>query len=409
MAIVHKVPAVKVSINLEEGDHISSRRDLIVPHTLLAAPIETPTVCPIGFHLNSDGICVRDGHFPLRDREFFRFTIEVHGTGSFDREFSIPVSNPFPYNWTINWGDGSTVHRTGTGSGAGFGISRVYQRPGRYTITIRPAGGLNGWFRAFGFRPNTLAEDERHKQMVLSLDSPLTVAMFAPLDSTSVSNDVCHNLFYECGGIGFHLGPQFGFSPEWHTVTSTGNNFGRNMFYGCTNLVTSSTIFTLPQGLNVVGHGFGMGMFEECTNLTALFDSFRMPTVLTGVGNDFASGMFANCVRLGVIPNDFNLPQLVNSVGSNFARSMFMHCSHRNFRISNSFRFPQLASQPGAFFRTFFASRQVIPAILQPQPLAAVTIIGNQTGTPGRETFRSIIDGVDYTATRWGIVPNNWA
>jgi hypothetical protein len=94
---------------------------------------------------------------PDTGNEFFKFTIDTRqtdtGLNGTDKTFIIPTGKSGTYNWWIDWGDGSTQTITGSGATNSAGISKSYTTAGQYQITIRPAGSLPYWFRAFGFSP----------------------------------------------------------------------------------------------------------------------------------------------------------------------------------------------------------------------------------------------------------------
>ena len=153
---------------------------------------------------------VKDGvkFYERPSSEYFKFTIDTRqtntGTSGTDKTFSIPTSNAFSYNWEIDWGDGSTNTVTGTGATSSAGITKTYAVADQYQITIRPAGSLNSWFRAFGFWNNTNgANAQTNKNKVFSLSKPLTVAMFANVGATVVGGGVCSYMFYGCKGNNF--------------------------------------------------------------------------------------------------------------------------------------------------------------------------------------------------------------
>jgi len=157
--------------------------------------------------------------------EEFKLTIDTRqtdtGFAGTTKTFSIPTSLVYAYDWNIDWGDGTAVqHATGTGANTSAGITHTYATVGQYQIKIIPAGSTTGWLRAFGFYNNTSgANVQTNKNKVVSPDTPLTVAMYAAPGATSVANDVCRYMFYNCQGYNFMLGSNFGFHPEWNNVS----------------------------------------------------------------------------------------------------------------------------------------------------------------------------------------------
>ena len=357
-----------------------------------------------------------------RSREYFQLTIDTRqtatGTSGTETTFSIPASQAFAYDWWIDWGDGSAIQRaTGTVGNSSAGITHDYATTGgagEYQITIYPAGQLNSWFRAFGFSDSMGGSDaQANKNKVVSPDSPLTLAMFADANATVVGNGVCYNMFYNCKGIGFHLGENFGFHSSWDNVTTVGDSFCA-MFRGCTALSSLPSNFNLPQGITTVGDSFCGHMFRGCTALSSLPNNFNLPQGITTVGTHSCNYMFDGCTALSSLPNNFNLPQGITTVGAYFCNYMFNGCDHDNFKVPTGFRFPVLSQtdidKNGVFFEMFsVTTNKTYP----PQPVSAQTIInGNPAPSSARNTFRTISQGHTQNDARWGAgtndLPANW-
>jgi len=298
-------------------------------------------------------------HWQNPAAEEFRFTIDTRQTNTAtttaDTTFSIPVSNVFSYNWRVDWGDGSaeqTYASIGANTDAGITHDYAATGAGRYQITIKPAGGLNEWFRAFGFAGNTSgANAQENKNKVASLDSLLTVAMFANAGATTVGNNVCQLLFYGCRGSGFTLSQKFGFAPEWNNVTTVGNYFCDSMFYNCTSIELLPSRFNLPTGITTTGSYFCNAMFRACGSLTYLPNNFNLPPGITSIGQNFGSLLFYQCSSLKALPNNFNLPPgIVGSAGStSFAGSMFGECRSLT-ALPNNFNLPVGITSTGNYF-----------------------------------------------------------
>ena len=209
----------------------------------------------------------------ILNEEFFAFTIN---TGS-SNTFAIPTMNAYPYDWIIDWGDG-TARETASGTGAvdSNGISHTYTNNGIYRIIIRPNGAMGSWFRAFGFGAVTTgAGTTANKQKLIAINSTLTIAMFAEPNATTV-----------------------------------GTYFAYAMFYGCSGLTSLPSNFNLPAGITTVGTYFARQMFYGCSGLTSLPSNFNLPTGITTVGNYFAQQMFFGCSSLVFVLNStFKFPQ----------------------------------------------------------------------------------------------------
>ncbi|MBS7346677.1 MAG: hypothetical protein KIG14_03120, partial [Candidatus Sacchiramonaceae bacterium] len=183
------------------------------------------------------------------ESECFAFTIDTRldatgGLTGADTTFAIPTSNASPYNWIINWGDG-TANQTISGSGPNYsaGVSHTYPTTGTYRITIRPVTVTAGWFRAFGFYPNlTGANSNTNKYKFKAINTPFTNSMrFA---SSTIMNDTYRYLFYSCRN-----GEQIPAKLFSKLDTSNGTSFSSmfsNTFY---NYAQNSTTATIPAGL----------------------------------------------------------------------------------------------------------------------------------------------------------------
>ncbi|NCU34020.1 hypothetical protein EOM27_01690, partial [Candidatus Saccharibacteria bacterium] len=151
-------------------------------NNVLAAP-DNPADVPGLFHSNPASTISTC----LGQSECFAFTIntrldESGGlTGTTPNIFLIPTSNPSPFNWTIDWGDGGATQTvSGTGASNSAGIPHIYSAPGEYRITILPNGtAANGWFKAFGFWTNTNngANANPNKYKFRSINTPFTTMM----------------------------------------------------------------------------------------------------------------------------------------------------------------------------------------------------------------------------------------
>ena len=104
------------------------------------------------------------------------------GSGS-SYTFTIAASLPYPYDWIIDWGDNSPLQRVfGIGCVANPALSHTYPGGVLFFITIRPSVSPIAWFRAFG---------GDGMFTIRTLNSPLTVAMFAEPNATVLGDNVC--------------------------------------------------------------------------------------------------------------------------------------------------------------------------------------------------------------------------
>ena len=297
--------------------------------------------------------------------EEFKFTIDTRQT---DTGLNAPVASnrhvgfyvdtrrvPYnasgsigvPYDWWINWGDGTPLQRV---SGVPQNsipsrdyIEKTYATPGRYQITIKPAQEFNSWLWGF-----IAAPEHGINNKIVSLDSPLTIAMFAPIGSRVPRAMSGYNMFAGCRGIDFHLGNGFGFAPEWETVSNAGT-------------------------------GFFSGAFMQ-SRITAIPDSFNLPQGIRQCGEFFCSGMFSMCDLIRV-PSAFRFPQL--------------HPDHRGIE------------QQGVFTGTF---RHLENRSFAREPIPASVIInGNPVPSSSRQTFQMFNDTRGRERwSDWNSIHSNW-
>ena len=217
-------------------------------NNVLAAP-DNPADVPGLFHSNpasTISTCVGQS-------ECFAFTIntrlDASGglTGTTPNVFSIPTSNPSPFNWTIDWGDGGATQTvSGTGASNSAGIPHTYSAPGEYRITILPNGtAANGWFKAFGFWTNTNgANANPNKYKFRSINTPFTTMMRRNSSLPDSWDSSFINIFY---GATNGLGIPTGLFDSLNTTNGTNFSymFGSTFQYYAYN----STAGTIPTGL----------------------------------------------------------------------------------------------------------------------------------------------------------------
>ena len=217
-------------------------------NNVLAAP-DNPADVPGLFHSNpasTISTCVGQS-------ECFAFTIntrlDASGglTGTTPNVFSIPTSNPSPFNWTIDWGDGGATQTvSGTGASNSAGIPHTYSAPGEYRITILPNGtAANGWFKAFGFWTNTNgANANPNKYKFRSINTPFTTMMRRNSSLPDSWDSSFINIFY---GAANGLGIPTGLFDSLNTTNGTNFSymFGSTFQYYAYN----STAGTIPTGL----------------------------------------------------------------------------------------------------------------------------------------------------------------
>ena len=217
-------------------------------NNVLAAP-DNPADVPGLFHSNPASTISTC----LGQSECFAFTIntrlDASGglTGTTPNVFSIPTSNPSPFNWTIDWGDGGATQTvSGTGASNSAGIPHIYSAPGEYRITILPNGtAANGWFKAFGFWTNTNgANANPNKYKFRSINTPFTTMMRRNSSLPDSWDSSFINIFY---GATNGLGIPTGLFDSLNTTNGT--NFSYMFDSTFSNYAYNSTTGTIPAGL----------------------------------------------------------------------------------------------------------------------------------------------------------------
>ena len=217
-------------------------------NNVLAAP-DNPADVPGLFHSNPASTISTC----LGQSECFAFTIntrlDASGglTGTTPNVFSIPTSNPSPFNWTIDWGDGGATQTvSGTGASNSAGIPHTYSAPGEYRITILPNGtAANGWFKAFGFWTNTNgANANPNKYKFRSINTPFTTMMRRNSSLPDSWDSSFARIFY---GATNGLGIPTGLFDSLNTTNGT--SFGSMFRFTFMFYAYNSTTGTIPAGL----------------------------------------------------------------------------------------------------------------------------------------------------------------
>ena len=278
-------------------------------NNVLAAP-DNPADVPGLFHSNpasTISTCVGQS-------ECFAFTIntrlDASGglTGTTPNVFSIPTSNPSPFNWTIDWGDGGATQTvSGTGASNSAGIPHTYSAPGEYRITILPNGtAANGWFKAFGFWTNTNgANANPNKYKFRSINTPFTTMMRRNSSLPDSWDSSFINIFY---GAANGLGIPTGLFDSLNTTNGTSFSYMFRftfMFYAY-----NSTTGTIPAGL------FDSLNTTNGTNFGSMFNSTFSNYALNSATGTIPAGLFDSIDTT----NGTSFDYMFNDTFSNYAR-----------------------------------------------------------------------------------------
>jgi hypothetical protein len=240
---------------------------------------------------------------PIED--LFSFTVEDGG------EFGIPVcgmqGEDFvfqPYDWVVEWGDGTSEEASGVGDLGSF-IPHLYvDGETSHRIIIRPNGGPSqGWFNAFGCGD---FPDGVSAAKIKKLHSPITSVM------RTMSDFAFSAMFRGCSGlteIPVNLLPAKTLAPGCYSY----------MFYGCSGL-TEIPVNLLPA--KTIAASCYSSMFRGCSGLTEIPVNL-LPAETIAVGCYYR--MFYGCSGLTEIPVNL-LP--AKPLASYCYESMFQGCGN---------------------------------------------------------------------------------
>ncbi|GHU15133.1 hypothetical protein FACS1894163_00820 [Spirochaetia bacterium] len=252
--------------------------------------------------------------------------------------FIIPTNNVWPYDWTIDWGDGNIEAKTRTGA-VNTGISHTYVPNPEYTIEIT-ANSSTG-HAAFGF-----LAFETSGSNAMTNRQKLLKALGHIKENTSVVN--FPNAWKEC----FHLCTNLNeISPDLLPNVDNGtSNIFYAMFTACWSLASLPDGFQLPAVPNGTSYIF-FQMFSDCTSLSSLPDEFQLPAVPNGTDNIFVN-MFRGCSGLSSLPDGFQLPAVPNGTSGIFG-SMFWGCSGLS-SLPDGFQLPAVPNGTSGIFANMF-------------------------------------------------------
>jgi hypothetical protein len=255
-------------------------------------------------YINGNKIWIVEPSLAPADDGEFSFTVQDNGS------FEIPISglngsnSNYPsYNWIIDWGDGITETKSGTGSVSSTIPHTYSDGKNTHKIKIRPSGSITqGWFNAFG---SGTSPTESNVAKIKSINSVITEKM-------RTMNIISHQyMFHKCTGLTTlpsNLLP---------ATTFTGTACYNNMFNYCTGL-TSIPSDLLPA--TKLTDGCYSYMFQGCNKLTIL-PSGLLPA--TSLATNCYQYMFQNCSVLTDIGN-INAAWFSNRTAQQY---MFSYCT----------------------------------------------------------------------------------
>jgi hypothetical protein len=256
-----------------------------------------------------------------------------------DKTFAIPTNNPWPYDWCIDWGDGTPEEPFAGIGAANTGISHTFPDVGEYDIAIR-AESHRG-HAAFGFGYGTIgANASANKEKVLKalghIKENISVAEFPNAWAWCFSG--CINL----NEVSATLLP---------AVPNGTITIFAAMFSYCSSLESLPAGFKLPNVPKGTS-GIFSSMFAFCSSLESLPAGFKLPAVPNGTSAIF-SGMFADCSSLECLPAGFTLPDVPNGTSYIFYQ-MFYGCSSLK-SLPDGFKLPNVPKGTSGIFSSMFA------------------------------------------------------
>jgi lysophospholipase L1-like esterase len=402
---------------------ISPTFNMVTPTTIVKQTDvigEAPADGEIYGRQNRSWVHVGEGT-PSEPPDQFKLLIDTGQTNTAARgtstDFILPTCNAVngkSYDWIVDWGDGVVERYTNAGNedvATAPGIPHNYPSVGEYTITIKPAiePTPGRWLRAFGnaihsYTVNAGASANRRK--IVAPLSPINPLMLINDFSNINESSLFENWFSACDGYNFHLGENFGLTPEWDEITTlpSVSTWFRYMFR-TSSIKEIPASFRLPQGLEQIGNQFCESMFWS-SKLTAVPEHFILPPSLYRVGTNGFRQMFGSCTNLVSLPAGFTIPP-ITQMGTGFLDAMFDDCPL--LILPAGFRFPILTgtqlNQTNVFANTFRVTANKSWAA---HPVTANQILGTMASMiPSGEkgTFRTgsdLANSQGYGASRWG-------
>jgi hypothetical protein len=311
-----------------------------------------------------------------------RLTINAH-----DGTFEIPTDSPVL--WLVDWGDGNINSE----------VIHNYASPGVYTVKIYPMSPSQyNWLAPFGFRSTVSATAglQTNRDKIIGVGGQITPSMVATEANIAlgkVGNGVCFQWFDLCKGL-TTMDADFGFSKEWDSITSVGNDFLRSKFASCTAAgFAMNDIYNLPQAIQTCGSSFCRNQFGYISS--AVFkpnDIYNLPQGLLTCGTYFCYGLFYGTFGAAFTMNDvLCVPSgLVIPSGTTYTLSnIFYDCARgKNFLVNNVWKLPVVDQTLLDATGTFSSMFRISTGSYKAQTRTAASIInGNLTPTGAKNAF----------------------
>jgi uncharacterized repeat protein (TIGR02543 family) len=268
--------------------------------------------------------------------------------------FIIPTSgySAAAYDWDIDWGDNSELQpASGTSStngaaNAGISKSDPYTSAGTYTIVITPhSSSTFGWARAFGFASGTtLASASANKAKVREV---LAIPVKGFLQSeTQTGDNFMRNVWYGCTNL-----ESVAFNDSFtYPVTSLGTYFLDSTWRGCTSLATAAVPNTADWEVTSLGGYFLQYTWSSCTSLATAAVPNTTKWRPTTIDTSFLDNTWQNCTSLttAVVPDTADWE--VTSIGTYFLHRTWQSC----VQLTNKAAVPDTADWEVTSIGTYF-------------------------------------------------------
>ena len=317
--------------------------------------------------------------------------------------FTIPLTNGFTYNFTVDWGDGSAPSTVTTYNDA----DRVHSYTNAGTYDVKILGLMQQIrFNNGGDKLKLIAIKNWGKVGITNMDASFygctNLASIPNSPIPFISITTCYSIFRNCTSITSIPDNLF------YGLASCTNY--DSAFYGCTGLTTISA--KLFEGNTIVTNF--TSCFQSCSNLSlvngdifkgcssaSLFSSCFRGTALTSI----PSGLFSDCVAATYFDNCF---YSCTSINGNIPTDLFRYCTEvRNF----SGCFYSCSSLDGLPENLFYYNSKVTDyslCFLNCRNLTIPSVIFNLSNISIVTTFNRFMEVANTTYSFSGTIQDIW-
>jgi len=261
--------------------------------------------------------------------EAFIFTLNI-AAGSLT--FYLPLNGhsvigiqDVPYNWLIDWGDGTTETKSGLSSSATTNyITHSYLSAGKKTVTIKPIFADFQWMRAYGFTQVQTgnANANTNKQKIISFDYVTNISFM----ESPISFGDYYLYCLACGtGVTYPINEVKTIKED--NIKTIGHFWRASEYQYCASLVGALATEYLPNGITTIGDNFRSGQYGGCSKLNQTTPEV-LPNGVLSVGNAFRSYQYSNCTALPGYPEVEVFPNSIISIGNEFRAYQYQNDSN---------------------------------------------------------------------------------